>query len=109
MKSVSDASAKTIAASTSPAGVFPSSATTSTGTSMIRRTVSRLGRFRGNTRKDLISASRDRRKETQMKTRTLGPGGPEVSAIGLGCMGMSAFYGATDEAEGVRTIRRALE
>jgi aryl-alcohol dehydrogenase-like predicted oxidoreductase len=33
----------------------------------------------------------------------------EVSAIGLGCMGMSAFYGSTDEVEGVETIRRALE
>ena len=33
----------------------------------------------------------------------------EVSAIGLGCMGMSAFYGTTDEEEGVRTIQRALE
>jgi aryl-alcohol dehydrogenase-like predicted oxidoreductase len=33
----------------------------------------------------------------------------EVSAIGLGCMGMSAFYGSTDEEEGVETIRRALE
>jgi aryl-alcohol dehydrogenase-like predicted oxidoreductase len=33
----------------------------------------------------------------------------EVSAIGLGCMGMSAFYGSADEEEGVRTIRRALE
>ncbi len=33
----------------------------------------------------------------------------DVSAIGLGCMGMSAFYGSTDEAEGVETIRRALE
>jgi len=33
----------------------------------------------------------------------------EVSAIGLGCMGMSAFYGSTDEAESVETIRRALE
>ncbi|MGW2638127.1 aldo/keto reductase [Streptomyces sp. NPDC001348] len=33
----------------------------------------------------------------------------EVSAIGLGCMGMSAFYGSTDQDEGVRTIRRALE
>ena len=33
----------------------------------------------------------------------------EVSAIGLGCMGMSAFYGSTDEREGVETIRRALE
>jgi aryl-alcohol dehydrogenase-like predicted oxidoreductase len=33
----------------------------------------------------------------------------EVSAIGLGCMGMSAFYGSTDEDEGVKTIRRARE
>ncbi|MFD8717213.1 aldo/keto reductase [Streptomyces sp. NPDC059629] len=32
-----------------------------------------------------------------------------VSAIGLGCMGMSAFYGTTDQDEGVRTIHRALE
>jgi aryl-alcohol dehydrogenase-like predicted oxidoreductase len=33
----------------------------------------------------------------------------EVSAIGLGCMGMSAYYGSTDEDEGVKTIQRALE
>ena len=44
-----------------------------------------------------------------MRTRTLGPDGPEVSAIGLGCMGMSAFYGAADEDEAVATIHRALE
>jgi aryl-alcohol dehydrogenase-like predicted oxidoreductase len=44
-----------------------------------------------------------------MKKRTLGPGGPEVSAIGLGCMGMSAFYGSTDDEESIRTIHRALE
>jgi aryl-alcohol dehydrogenase-like predicted oxidoreductase len=44
-----------------------------------------------------------------MDKRTLGPYGPEVSAIGLGCMGMSAFYGATDERESVRTIHRALD
>jgi aryl-alcohol dehydrogenase-like predicted oxidoreductase len=44
-----------------------------------------------------------------MNKRTLGPNGPEVSAIGLGCMGMSAFYGATDEEESLRTIHRALE
>ncbi len=44
-----------------------------------------------------------------MHKRTLGPGGPEVSAIGLGCMGMSAFYGATDEPEALRTIHRALD
>jgi aryl-alcohol dehydrogenase-like predicted oxidoreductase len=44
-----------------------------------------------------------------MKKRTLGPDGPEVSEIGLGCMGMSAFYGATDEDEAIATIQRALE
>ncbi len=44
-----------------------------------------------------------------MKKRTLGPDGPEVSAIGLGCMGMSAFYGSTDEEESTRTIHRALD
>ncbi len=44
-----------------------------------------------------------------MNKRTLGPEGPEVSAIGLGCMGMSAFYGATDEQESTRTIERALD
>jgi aryl-alcohol dehydrogenase-like predicted oxidoreductase len=44
-----------------------------------------------------------------MKKRTLGPKGPEVSAIGLGCMGMSAFYGRGDDAESTRTIHRALE
>ncbi len=42
-----------------------------------------------------------------MKRRTLRD--LEVSALGLGCMGMSAFYGPTDEDEGVKTIRRALE
>ena len=44
-----------------------------------------------------------------MKTRLLGTGGPTVSAIGLGCMGMSEFYGVADEAEAVATIRRALD
>ncbi len=44
-----------------------------------------------------------------MKKRTLGVQGPEVSAIGLGCMGMSAFYGKGDDGESTRTIHRALE
>ena len=44
-----------------------------------------------------------------MKTRTLGPDGPQVSELGLGCMGMSAFYGTADEGEARATIARALE
>jgi aryl-alcohol dehydrogenase-like predicted oxidoreductase len=44
-----------------------------------------------------------------MQRRTLGSEGLEVSAQGLGCMGMSEFYGTTDEAEAIATIRRALE
>jgi aryl-alcohol dehydrogenase-like predicted oxidoreductase len=44
-----------------------------------------------------------------MNKRTLGENGLEVSAIGLGCMGMSAFYGVTDEQESTATIQRALE
>ena len=43
-----------------------------------------------------------------MQTRTLGHG-PRVSALGLGCMGMSAFYGAHDDAESIATIHHALE
>jgi aryl-alcohol dehydrogenase-like predicted oxidoreductase len=44
-----------------------------------------------------------------METRKLGTQGLEVSAIGLGCMGMSAFYGARDDAESLATLDRALE
>ena len=44
-----------------------------------------------------------------METRRLGSRELEVSAVGLGCMGMSEFYGATDEDEAVATIHRALE
>lgn len=45
-----------------------------------------------------------------MKTRTLGRLGPEVSAIGLGCMGMSAFYGQpSTEQDGIALIHRALD
>jgi aryl-alcohol dehydrogenase-like predicted oxidoreductase len=41
--------------------------------------------------------------------RTLGTSGPKVSAIGLGCMGMSDFYGPRDQDESVSTIHRALD
>jgi len=44
-----------------------------------------------------------------MQTRALGSQGLRVSAIGLGCMGMSEFYGEGNEAESVATIHRALE
>lgn len=44
-----------------------------------------------------------------MKTRTLGPNGPTVSALGLGCMGMSAFYGTADEGEAINTLHTAID
>ncbi|UBU11664.1 aldo/keto reductase [Nonomuraea gerenzanensis] len=44
-----------------------------------------------------------------MNRRTLGSGGLEVSALGLGCMGMSEFYGQGDEKESIAVIHRALD
>src|SRR4051812_44645932 len=44
-----------------------------------------------------------------MHRRTLGKSGLQVSALGLGCMGMSEFYGAADEAESIAVIHRALD
>src|SRR3954452_16655006 len=44
-----------------------------------------------------------------MQTRQLGKTGPTVSALGLGCMGMSGTYGPDDDDESVATIRAALD
>src|ERR1700690_845832 len=44
-----------------------------------------------------------------MQMRQLGRNGPRVSALGLGCMGMSEFYAGRDEAESIATIHRALD
>ncbi|MEU8823412.1 aldo/keto reductase [Streptomyces sp. NPDC048636] len=44
-----------------------------------------------------------------MQNRTLGTAGPQVSALGLGCMGMSALYGDVDRAESIATVHAALD
>ncbi len=44
-----------------------------------------------------------------MKTRTLGRNGPAISAIGLGCMGMSEFYSNRDDTESIATLHHALD
>jgi aryl-alcohol dehydrogenase-like predicted oxidoreductase len=44
-----------------------------------------------------------------MQRRQLGPTGTQVSALGLGCMGMSEFYGPSDEAASIAVIHRALD
>ena len=47
--------------------------------------------------------------QTKIATRRLGKAGLEVSAIGLGCMGMSDFYGDSDEAKSIETLHHALD
>jgi pyridoxine 4-dehydrogenase len=50
---------------------------------------------------------RYRKRRKEMQTYRLAKTGPEVSAIGLGCMGMSGMYGPSDREEGIATIRAA--
>src|SRR5579859_80604 len=45
----------------------------------------------------------------RMRTTQLGSNGPAVSAVALGCMGMSGMYGPSDRAESIATIRAALD
>ncbi|KAI9293163.1 aldo/keto reductase [Neoconidiobolus thromboides FSU 785] len=45
----------------------------------------------------------------KLPTRQLGKNGPQVSSIGLGCMGMSAFYGSSDQGENIKVLNRALD
>ncbi len=47
--------------------------------------------------------------ETKLEQRALGKQGLTVSALGLGCMGMSDFYGPGDEKESIAVIHRAIE
>src|SRR3984885_9173313 len=64
----------------------------------------------GSTSLDLsLGDERDTPKGEPMEKRKLGNSGLEVSALGLGCMGMSEYYGEADEAESIATIHRALD
>src|SRR2546430_3350469 len=48
-------------------------------------------------------------RRNSMITRQLGSGGPRVSALGLGCMGMSDYYGPADRTESIATVHTALD
>ena len=76
-------------------------------------TVDKATRFRGTDRFHTLGNSPQTVKtilnSKPMKTRKLGSQGLEVSELGLGCMGMSEFYGNRDETEAIATLHRALD
>jgi aryl-alcohol dehydrogenase-like predicted oxidoreductase len=63
--------------------------------------------FSGRAGATIVPANRKR--QNIMKKRALGRSGPAVSNLGLGCMGMSDFYGPTDRGECIATLRAALD
>jgi aryl-alcohol dehydrogenase-like predicted oxidoreductase len=58
---------------------------------------------------NITTAIKANQKDQSMETKKLGKTGPIVSRLGLGCMGMSEFYGSRDEKESIATIHRGLE
>src|SRR6266853_5165930 len=56
-----------------------------------------------------IGSANNHTKRSAMDTRKLGKHGPAVSALGLGCMGMTGIYGEPNEAESIATIHRAID
>jgi aryl-alcohol dehydrogenase-like predicted oxidoreductase len=80
------------------------------GQSSGRRSSSRDDRDSGDSTADTLVVEDAKRDHGRiMEKRVLGTDGLEVSQQGLGCMGMSAWYGPTDEEESLATIHRALE
>jgi hypothetical protein len=68
----------------------------------------RLQRFAVRTRRMRRRGSLDE-KEWRLQQRRLGRSGPEVAALGLGCIGMSGMYGIADRGESLATIHAALD
>src|ERR1017187_4983824 len=57
----------------------------------------------------LDAAQREADEQRTMNSRLLGSTGPRVSAIGLGCIGMSDLYGPADKSESIATVHAALD
>src|SRR5438105_15525768 len=55
------------------------------------------------------ASANDHSERRSMDTRKLGKNGPAVSALGLGCMGMTGTYGEPNEPESIATIQRAID